>query len=115
MVPPSVWHGLGDVSGLRAGGSAARETEPIQPVAVEIVEATLPHLSPVVAAMIHVQLLTGARPGEVCSMRGIDLDTNGKLWTYTPAHHKTEHQGQERTIMIGPVRSRLSGHISCLT
>ncbi len=102
MIPASVWHGLAAVSGLRAGRTEARETEPVQPVSEAIVEATLPHLSPVVAAMVRVQLLTGARPGEVCAMRGMDLDTNGTLWTYTPRHHKTEHHGHERKIMIGP-------------
>lgn len=102
LIPPSIWHGLAAVSGLRAGRSEARETEPVRPVPESVVEATLPHLPPVVAAMIRLQLLTGMRPGEVCSMRVGDLDTTGTLWTYRPAHHKTEYHGHERQIIIGP-------------
>jgi integrase len=42
------------------------------------------------------------RPGEVCSMRSADLDTSGRVWTYTPERHKTEHHGRERRIYLGP-------------
>ena len=57
---------LAAVAGLEKGRSDARERPPVRPVAEETVEATLPHLSPQVAAMVRLQLLTAARPGEVC-------------------------------------------------
>ena len=44
----------------------------------------------------------GMRPGEVVAMRACDLDTSGKVWTYTPAEHKTEHHGHARTVYLGP-------------
>jgi integrase len=40
---------------------------------LERIHATILHLSPVVADMIRMQLLTGMRPGEVCGLRWCDL------------------------------------------
>lgn len=102
LVPPSVHHGLRAVRGLEEGRSDARETEPVQSVAVEHVRAVLPHVSSVVAAMIESQLLTGMRPGEVCAMRVCDIDTSDDLWVYRPPHHKTRHRGHTREVFLGP-------------
>lgn len=102
MVPPSVFHGLQAVSGLKRGRSEARESEPVKPVPEAIVKATLPFLSRHLQAMVNLQLLTGMRPGEVCAMRGCDLDTTGRLWLYRPHQHKTLHHGHERIVYIGP-------------
>lgn len=52
--------------------------------------------------MIELPRLTGMRPGEVCSMRGRDLVTSGRIWEYRPAKHKTAHHGKARVIFIGP-------------
>jgi len=101
-VPPSVHQGLQAVAGLRRGRSEARETEPVTPVADAHVDAIRPHVSTPVWAMIELQRLTGMRPGEVCQMRGMDIDRGGKLWTYTPSSHKTEHHGKSRVIYLGP-------------
>lgn len=35
-------------------------------------------------------------------MRGCDLDMAGRIWTYTPASHKTEHHKKRRVIYLGP-------------
>ncbi len=42
-----------------------------------VVERTMPHLSDVVADMIRFQLLTGARPGEVCMLSEQIILTSG--------------------------------------
>jgi len=102
LVPASVHHALSTVAGLRAGRSAAKETEPVKPVPDATVDATLPFLSRIVAAMVQLQRLTGARPGEICSIRTGDIDRTSDVWTYTPAYHKTAHHGHRRTIFIGP-------------
>lgn len=108
MVPESVWRALQAVEGLRAGRTAARESPPIRPVDDAAVEATLPHLSPVVADMVRIQLLTGARPGEICSMRPCDVSRGSdSVWTYQPSTHKTEHHGKQRRIFIGPQSQRI--------
>lgn len=102
-------HALEAVKGLERGRSAARETEPVKPVPVEFVEATLPFLCPIVADMVWLQLVTGMRPGEVCMMRGIDLDMKGPTWLYRPGSdqglagaHKTAHHGHAKIVPIGP-------------
>jgi integrase len=102
LVSATVFEALKTVRGLERGRSEARESEPVKPVADAEVEATLPFMLPTVAAMVQVQRLTGARPGEVCLMRGCDLDTTGDVWLYRPHYHKTRHRGKDRIIAIGP-------------
>ncbi len=102
MVPPDLYHGLQSVDGLKRGRSEAKEKDPVRPVPEEWVSATMRWVSAAVRAMIEVQLLTGARPGEVCSMRGCDIDTASVPWVYRPPQHKTAHHGHAREIVIGP-------------
>jgi integrase len=102
LVPPAVLVGLEAVGPLKKGRSAARETPPVLPVADGDVEATLPHLSAVVAAMVRVQRLTGMRPGEVCGLRPVSVDRAGEVWVYVPVGHKTEHLCRTRRVLIGP-------------
>ena len=85
LVPPSVFHGLQSVAGLKAGRSDARETDPVKPVPDAFVDAVLPFVSPQVKAMIELQRLTGMRPGEVYLMRTCDIDVTGKVWIFLPA------------------------------
>lgn len=61
-----------------------------------------PHASPPVWAMVQLQILTGARSGEITAMRGCDLNTSGRVWEYVPASHKTQHHGKRRMIFLGP-------------
>jgi integrase len=102
LVPPSVHQALQTVPGLRRGRSDVRESQPVKPVPDAFVDAVRPHVSRQVWAMVELQRLTGMRPGEVCSMRTIDIDTSGQVWTYTPERHKTEHHGRERRVYLGP-------------
>jgi integrase len=102
LVPQAVLQGLQAVDGLRRGRTEARETEPVGPVADVTVEATLPHLPPVIADMVRFQRLVGCRPGEVCGLRPCDVDTAGEVWVYRPESHKTQHHGRERRVYIGP-------------
>ncbi|MDY0169431.1 MAG: site-specific integrase [Thermoguttaceae bacterium] len=102
LVPPGVYHGLAAVEGLRKGRTEVKEAEPVLPVDDEVVDVTLPFLSPVVADMIRFQRYTGARPGEVCAVRPGDVDRSGEIWTYVPGRHKGEHHGRRRIVCIGP-------------
>jgi integrase len=102
LAPPSVFHGLQAVSGLKRGRTEARETERVKPVPQALIDATLPYVPPQVGAMIQFQLFTGCRPGEACIIRGCDIDVTGRVWIYRPHDHKTEHYGQNREIFIGP-------------
>jgi integrase len=102
LVPPAVHHGLCAVKMLKMGRTEARESKPILPVADDVVDATLPYLSSTVTAMVKLQRLTGARPGEIAGIRTTDIDTTGNVWLYRPAQHKTQHHGRQRIISIGP-------------
>jgi integrase len=102
LIPPSVYHGLATVAGLSFGRTDAAETEPVKPVPDQTVDATIPRLSTVVAAMVRVQRLTGARPAEICMMKIGEIDRSTQVWAYTPPLHKTRRHGQTRTIFIGP-------------
>ena len=102
LVPVTTHQALTTVPGLKKGRTTARETKPVTPVAEEVVDATLPHLRPIVADMVRLQRLTGARPGEICLIRPCDVERSNEVWTYRPHSHKTEHHEHHRTIFIGP-------------
>jgi integrase len=109
LIPQTVHQRLTTVEGLREGRSPARESPPVTPVADATVDATIPHLTRPVAAMVKIQRLTGARPGEVRSMRPIDIDQSGPIWVHRPGsdeglhgRHKTAYKGHVRLIPIGP-------------
>jgi integrase len=107
LIPAEVWHGLQAVTGLRAGRSQARMTNPVRPVPEEYIQAVLRAVPPTVAAMIQVQYHSGARPGEVCAMRPMDLTMAGDVWEYRPPRHKTAHYNKERIILLGPQTQRI--------
>lgn len=103
LVPLPVHQALMTVAGLRAGRSEAREKPPVVPVSDEVVEKTLPFLTPTVAAMVRVQRLTGMRPGEAVLMRVADIDTSDPAcWVYRPHRHKGQHRGRDRLVYLGP-------------
>ena len=102
LVPVAAYHALKTLSGLRAGKTDARESEPVRPVADELVIATLPHLRRHVRAMVELMWLTGMRPSEVCTMTLAQIDRTGELWMYKPTKHKTQSRGKVRVIPLGP-------------
>ena len=93
---------LAAIAGLKKGRTDARETHGVACVDDSVVETTIKHLPELVADMVRLQRLTGARPGEICSLKPEDIDRSGQVWVYTPAAHKTEHFEQDRVVMIGP-------------
>lgn len=102
LITPDVVTALASVTCLPEGRSEARETPPVSPVDDSTVETTLPYLPPVVADMVQFQRLTGARPGEVCSLCPCDIDRSGEVWLYRLDDHKTKHHHKQRIICIGP-------------
>jgi integrase len=102
IVPASVVVDLGCLPPLKAGRGGVRETDPVVPVPLAVVESTSPWLPPVVRDMVRLQLLLACRPGELCGMRMGDIDRAGPIWFYAPESHKTKHFGHKRTIAIGP-------------
>jgi integrase len=104
LVPVSVYHALNTIEPLKRGRTIAREGKRVLPAPMELVDGCRPFLSRQVNGLIDLQLLTGARCGELVIMRPIDIDMTSKdgVWRYRPATHKTEHFGKERVIYLGP-------------
>lgn len=112
MVRPELLVALQTVEPLKRGRSAAREPESVEPVLREVIEATKAATHRIIADMIEVQLLSGARPGEVCGLRVGDIDTKGDVWTAVLQEHKMVHRGRERALYFGPrAQAVLRGYI----
>ncbi|MCH8823741.1 MAG: site-specific integrase [Planctomycetes bacterium] len=102
LIPGTVITALGTLAPLRAGRSEARETDPILPVPEAHVDAVKPFVSSQVWSLIQLQLLTGARAGELVKLRLIDLDMSEKVWQAELKDHKTAYRGRKRIIYFGP-------------
>lgn len=100
LVGESMHRALALVSRLSYG--EAREPDKIRPADTEHVRAMLPHLPAPLRAVAELQILTGARGGELLILRPCDLDRTGDVWIYRPARHKTRHHGQECLRYLGP-------------
>jgi len=59
------------------GGEAVYELDDREVVPLEVVRATAKFLSPVVPAMVRLQVTTGMRTSELCAMRPMDIDRSG--------------------------------------
>ena len=103
LVPAPVSQALGAVGGLRRHEGNVKETEPLRPVPEAHIEAIRAHVSRQVWAMARFQVLTGARPGEVTTLRPIDLtDTSGPVWVARAPRHKTAYADKDRILLVGP-------------
>lgn len=101
--PVAVVTALEKVRNLQAGRSEAVESAPVKPVEDRDVNLGLPHVSTVVRDMIRIQLLTAARPGEICILRPCDVDRSRSVWHYRPTRFKSQHhEGASRVACIGP-------------
>ena len=107
LVPADVLRALEAVAPLRMGRTDARETEPIEPADEADVLPVMQLVSRQVAAMVQLQLLTAARPGEIVLIRPMDVDRTEEVWIYRPARHKTAYRGHSREIYIGPEGQRV--------
>jgi len=101
LVPTSVGESIRYLKPLYEGQTPAPEQPPRQDVSDRIVELTLPHLLPTVAAMVLVQRAACMRPSEVCRMRVGEIDRSGEVWKYTPRKHKNSWRGHSKTVRLG--------------
>ena len=93
VVGPHIVHALECVEHLRYG--EAHDGQKVRPVPDADIAAIEEHVASVIWDMVQVQLCTGMRPGEVCCMWGVDIDTSGSVRIYHPSQHKTQHHGHE--------------------
>lgn len=105
MVPRGSFAALQAVRPLRKGALAVRESPDPVPATlgeVKLVCRCFPPHAKVLRAMLLFGWWSGARPGEVRTMRAGDVDTTGLCWLYRPRQHKTDRLGHSRLIAIGP-------------
>jgi len=109
LIPSSISQALATVEPLKRGRSAAREGKRIRPVDEEMIEAIKPFVSRQVAALIDLQLVTGARTGELLPMRLLDIDTSDRsgVWAYRPLEHKNTFRCKDRVIYLGPAARKI--------
>lgn len=107
LIPEMVAAALSMVKDLAPGRSEAHDHEPVSPAPLKDVEAVLRVVHPILQAMIQIQLLAGPRPGEVCAMKGEEIDQEGivkigsrrvklpgGVWVFQPTQHKAKHKGK---------------------
>ncbi|RIK66067.1 MAG: hypothetical protein DCC65_10610 [Planctomycetota bacterium] len=111
LVPASVHQALCTLEPLRRGRSRARENPKVGPVPEHLLDGVLPHLNDQVRAVVELQLLTGARPGELLCLRptDIEIDETQGVWTYRPEAHKNAYREKERVIYFGPKAQEVIG------
>lgn len=107
MAPAEIHAKCRTLEPLTRGHTDAPERDPVGPVPVEVVEKTRAQLRPDYAAAVTLQLLTGARPGELFALSGADIDRSGEVWVARLARHKTAHRGKSRTLYFGPQAQRI--------
>ena len=103
LVPVRVYEALRTLEPIKAGEvPELREYKVVQAVPDATVDATLPHLSTPLRGLVELMRLTGARCGELCALRPLDIDTTGGVWRAELKHHKTAHRAKARTLRFGP-------------
>lgn len=102
LVPASAWHALKSLRGLRYGRSVAKESEPKECVPESDFLAVVPRLATPVRAILELLWWTGARSGEIWSLRTCDIVRDCEPWQYCPKQHKNAHRGHNRVIFFGP-------------
>jgi len=104
-VPAGVLERIQALEHLKAGRSPARESQRHEPPDADVLARVLMRLdrtNPVVAAMVRVQLASGARTGELVAMSTDRIDTTGPVWIYRPLQHKNLHRGKGRAVVLPP-------------
>lgn len=102
LVPVYVFEALSTVEAISEGRTEAIDHPAKGPADTESVYAILPYTTPVVAAMIQLEFLTGMRPDEICQITPSMIDTSSDPWVYSPEKHKKEHMGHTRKVFLGP-------------
>lgn len=105
-VPPEVYGRIMRVKPLRPGQTIAPDLDPVEPVADEVVDRTLPLLTPIVATMVQLQRLSGIRPGNVCTICPSEIDqktdAHRGIWRFAPRKHKNTSRKKKLVVVFGP-------------
>jgi integrase len=100
LIPATIVEAQRTLEPLRRGRTTAYDAKPVEPVPAGDLEATLPHLTPMLRTMVRVQLLTGMRVGELLALRSADLDRAAEPWVYRPRAHKNAWRDMHREVPL---------------
>jgi integrase len=99
------WQALKTVERLKPHQSTKKTTRR-KPVAASVVAATLPYLSEHCADMVRLIVATGARPGEILSLRAEEIvkqyQARPGWWYAEKTRHKTAARGKRRWLEFPP-------------
>ena len=102
MVSVDVLQRLEAVSPLLAGRTEARDLPPRHAVDQADIDAVKRHVRPLVKDLIDLQLLSGARSGELLALTTSMIDRSAAVWRSQLTDHKCQHKGKARTLLFGP-------------
>jgi len=101
LVSGNVAMALKTVAGLQKNRTAAREKDPVGPVADDQVDAVLPYVSELAADVLRTMRLTGMRPGEALAMTPLEIDrSDPSCWIYRPGVHKPGSPCRKQSLTI---------------
>ncbi len=102
LVHPDILAAVQAVAPLKKGRTKAREGSKVLPANMEDVRKAQAEAPKVIAAMIDLQLLCGARPGEIVLLRPRNIDTSrDDVWIADLSEHKNQWRGIERFLYFG--------------
>ena len=112
LVPESVATALSMVRNLTPGESPAVDYAPRRAVPQADIEAVRAQLREYHRDIFDLLLLTGARPGEIVSLRTKDVKRTGDVWRADLEKHKTVKYGKQRTLFFnGAAQAILLKHM----
>lgn len=86
---------------LKAGRCDAPEQKAVSVVELDAVRSVQGKVRVPVKAMIELQLLTGARPGEIVNLKVDMIERTVDPWKCELTEHKTAHRGHKRVLFFG--------------
>ena len=102
LIEVSVLSALQAVQPLLAGRTEAHDNPKRHAVDQDKIEAVKSRVRPLVRDLIDLQILTGARSGELLGLTAGMIDRTNQTWKAVITDHKTVHHGQVRMIPFGP-------------
>lgn len=103
IVRPETLTALKSVGPLKEGQTTAHETTPVESVDLQLVEGSIPEMPRQIRTMVELQLVTGARPGEIVrlKMRWVSKHSE-ELWIFTIPKGEAKVRSKPRPIPLGP-------------
>jgi integrase len=101
LVPIDVFSRLTMVEPLQANRGGRETSGSRGSVPWEVVQATIPHLPPLIQSLVLVAYHSGARIGELVRLSTRMVDTTEDPWVAHLDRHKTRHLNKSRRIYLG--------------